>query len=58
MHATEMVNATDFARDDRQLSLPFVNAPANDDEPIDDPFAICRWEDDGGAIGMEDVYGE
>lgn len=47
-----------FIDGDRQLRLPLESLPANGIEPIDDdPFAICRWEDDGGAIGKE-AYGE
>lgn len=52
------INAAEIAHDDRQLNLPFESAPANDTEPTDDEFAISRWEDDGGAIGRREAYGD
>jgi hypothetical protein len=51
------INATEIAHDNRQMMLPFEFTAANDAEPEDDPFAVNRWEDEGGAIGRE-TYGD
>jgi hypothetical protein len=51
MQLLDMVNATEIAHDNRQMLLPFEFTAANNADAIDDPIAICRWEDDGGAIG-------
>jgi hypothetical protein len=58
MRHTDMVNATKIAHDNRQMMLPFEFTPANDADAIDDPFAICRWEDDGGPVGRENADAE
>jgi hypothetical protein len=51
------ISVTEIADDDRQLMMSFELPPAND-EPSDDRFAICRWEDEGGAVGKVEDHGE
>lgn len=58
MQLLDMVNATEFVHDDRKMMLPFEFTPANDAEAIDDPLALCRWEDDGGPVRREKADGE
>jgi hypothetical protein len=53
-----MVHATEIAHDYRQMMLPFEFTPANDADSIEDQFAICRWEDDGGPVGRENADAE
>ena len=52
------IYAVEIPLADQHPSLPFELLPANDDDPLNDPFDISRWEDDGGFIGKEDGYGE
>jgi len=54
----DMVNAKEFAHDNRQMMLSFEFTPANDAETIDDPLALCRWDDDGGPVGRESTDDE
>jgi hypothetical protein len=50
--------ATIAAHDHLQMSLDFEVLPTKDEEDPDERLALCRWEDDGGAIGRVEVYGE
>jgi hypothetical protein len=48
---TDLIEAektTETSPAKRQLKLPFEFPPANECQPIDDPLALCRWEDDRG----------
>jgi hypothetical protein len=48
----------ELAQDDPQMTLSLEFVPGSDAETINDPFAICRWEDDGGAVGKRNADGE
>ena len=58
MRSTAIVNGAETTVDNPPMSLPSEFPPTNDNAPVDDPLAICRWEDDGGAVGREGAHGE
>ena len=56
--ATQPKSLTQFLNRDAQMSFEWEFTPANDADAIDDPFALCRWEDDGGTAGKGSADGE
>ena len=49
-----MVNCTQISDLDRQTNCPCEFLSVIQEKATDDEIALCRWEDDGGAIGREE----
>ena len=54
----EAEKTTETSPAKRQLKLPFEFPPAIQQQAAEDENALCRWEEEGGALGKEDVHGE
>jgi hypothetical protein len=50
-----MVTSAQLTERDAQMSFGWEFPPTIQQETAEDEAALCRWEDDGGAVGRMDA---